>query len=92
MRRTLARDALRAGVPELDEIDIAKEAFARAQEHWRYRQVDLIDQPGGKILLHCGDASDRDVLPVCGRGGSFEGTVDSIRDEMERRSAVFAFI
>jgi len=28
MRRTLARDVLRTGVSELDEINVAKEAFA----------------------------------------------------------------
>ena len=52
MRRTLARDVLRTGVSKLDEINIAKEAFARAEEHWGYRQIQLIDESGAKILLN----------------------------------------
>ena len=50
MRRTLARDVLRTGVSELDEINVAKEVFARAEEHWAYRQIQLIDESGAKIL------------------------------------------
>src|ERR1700730_16524553 len=88
MRRTLARDMLRTGVSELDEINVAKEAFARAEEHWRYRQMQLIDESGAKILLNGGDASDKNVLSIRGRCGSLEGAVDSIRHEMERRSAL----
>src|SRR3974377_2144401 len=86
MRRTLARDVLRTGVAELDEINVAKEAFARAEEHRGYRQVQLIDESGAKILLNGGDASDTNVFPIRGRYGSLEGAVDSIRREMERRS------
>jgi hypothetical protein len=37
MRRALAGDVLRTRVSELDEINIAKEACARAEEHWGYR-------------------------------------------------------
>jgi len=33
MHRTLARDVLRTGVSELDEINVTEEAFARAEEH-----------------------------------------------------------
>jgi hypothetical protein len=58
MRRTLTRDVLRAGVSELDEINVAKEAFARAEEQRGYRQIQLIDESGAKILLNGGDASD----------------------------------
>src|SRR5580698_5343950 len=91
MRRTLARDVLRTGVSELDEIDVAKEAFARAEEHWGYRQIQLIDESGAKILLHGGDAaSDTNVFPMRRRCRSLEGPVDSIRHEMERRSSLHA--
>src|SRR3984885_5831512 len=89
MRRTLARDVLRTGISELDEIDVAKEAFARAEEHWAYRQIHFIDESGAKILLNGGDAaSDTNVFPIRGRCGSLEGAVDSIRHEMERRSSL----
>src|SRR5271163_350115 len=88
MRRTLARDVLRTGVSELDEINVAKEAFARAEEHRAYRQIQLIDESGAKILLNGGDASDKNVLSTGGRCGSLEGAVDSVRHEMERRSAL----
>jgi hypothetical protein len=37
MRGTLAGHVLRTDVSELDEINIAKEAFARAEEHRGYR-------------------------------------------------------
>jgi hypothetical protein len=37
MRGTLARHVLRTGVSELDEINIAEEALARAEEDWGYR-------------------------------------------------------
>jgi hypothetical protein len=37
MRRTLTGDLLRTAVSELDEINVAKEAFARTEEHWAYR-------------------------------------------------------
>src|SRR5258708_30615683 len=89
MRRTLARDVLRTGVSELDEINVAKEAFARAEEHWAYRQIQLIDDSGAKILLNGGDAaSDTNVFPIRGRCGCLEGAVDSIRHEVERRSSL----
>src|SRR6516162_11442336 len=88
MHRTLARDVLRTGVSELDEINVAKKAFARAEEYWGYRQVQLIDEAGTKILLNGRDASDTDVFPVRGRYGSLEGAVDSIRHEMESRSSL----
>src|SRR5580700_9566062 len=89
MRCTLACDVLRTGVSELDEINLAKEAFTRAEEHWGYRQVQLIDEPGAKILLNGGDAaSDTNVFPIRGRCGSLEGAMDSIRHEMERRSSL----
>ena len=65
MRRTLARDVLRTGVSKLDEINVAKEAFARAEEHWGYRQIQLIDESGAKILLNGGDAaSHTNVFPI----------------------------
>jgi hypothetical protein len=85
MRRMLARDVLRTGVSKLDEINVAKEAFARAEEHWGYRQMQFIDESGAKILLNGGDASDENVLSIRGRRGSLDGTVDSIRHEMESR-------
>src|SRR5579862_342222 len=88
MRRALARGVLRAGVAELDEINIAKEAFARAEEHRAYRYMQLIDESGAKILLNSGDAPDRNVFPICGSHGSLEGAMDSVRPEMERRSAL----
>ena len=89
MRGTLARHVLRTGVSELDEINIAKEAFARAEEHWGYRQIQLIDESGAKILLNSSyAASDTNVFAIRGRGGSLEGAVDSIRHEMERRSSL----
>src|SRR5262245_55977651 len=89
MRRTFARDVLCTGVSELDEIDIAKEAFARAEEHGGYRQIQLMDESSAKILLNGGDAaSDTDVFPIRGRRGVLEGAVASIRDEMERRSTL----
>src|SRR5580692_8402507 len=88
MRRTLARDVLRTGVSELDEINVAKEALTRAEEHWGYRQIQLIDESGAKILLRGGDASDTNVFPIRGCCGSLEGAVDSIRHEMERRSSL----
>jgi hypothetical protein len=37
MRGTLARHVLRRGVSELGEINIAEEAFPRAEEDWGYR-------------------------------------------------------
>src|ERR1700730_8487356 len=84
MRRTLARAVLRTGVSKLDEINVAKEAFARAEEHRGYRQIQLIDESGAKILLNGGDAaSDTNVFPIRGRGGSLEGAVDAIRHEGE---------
>ena len=88
MHRTLARDVLRTGVSELDEINVAKEAFARAEEHWAYRQIQLIDESGAKILLDGGDASDAHVFPIRGRCASLKGALDSIRHEMERRSSL----
>src|SRR5271155_4023904 len=88
MHRTLSRDVLRTGVSELDEINVAKEEFARAEEDWAYRQSQLIDESGAKILLNGGDASDKNVLSIRGRCGSLEGAVDSIRHEMKRRSAL----
>src|ERR1700733_10711658 len=89
MRRTLSRDVLRTRVSELDEINVAEEAFARTEEHWAYRQIQLIDESGAKILLNGGDAaSDTNVFPIRGRNGSLEGPVNSIRHEMERRSSL----
>ena len=67
MRRTIARDVLRTGVAELDEINVAKEAFARPEEHWAYRQVHLIDESGAKILLNGGDTSDTNFCSIRGR-------------------------
>ena len=46
MRRTLARDVLRTSVAELDEINVTEKAFTRAEEHWGYRQLQLIDKSG----------------------------------------------
>src|SRR5277367_3395983 len=89
MRRAFARDVLRTGVSELDEINVAQEAFARAEEHWGYRQIQLIDESGAKILLNSGDAaSNTNVFPIRGCCGSLEGAMDSIRHEMERRSSL----
>ena len=89
MRRTLARDVLRKGVSELDEINVAKESFARAEEYWGYPQIRLIDESGAKILLNGDDAtSDTNVFPIRGCRGSLEGAVDYIRHEMERRSSL----
>ena len=87
MRRALACDVLRTGVSELEEINVAQEAFARAEKHGAYRQIQPIDESGAKILLNGGDASDKNVLSIGGRRGSLEGAVDSIRHEMERRSS-----
>ena len=89
MSRTLACDLLRTGASERNEINVAKEAFPRAQEHWAYRQIQLIDESGAKILLNGGDAApDTNVFPIRRRCGSLEGAVDSIRHEMERRSSL----
>src|SRR5215472_3439751 len=89
MHRTFARDVLCTGVSELAEINIAKEAFARAEEHGGYRQIQFIDESGAKILLNGGDAaSDTNFFPIRGRCGFLEGAMDSIRDEMERRSSL----
>src|SRR5215469_11488156 len=88
MHRTLTRAVLRTGVSELDEIEVAKEAFARAEEHRGYRQIQLIDKPGAKILLNGGDAaSDTNIFPIRDRCGSLEGAVNPIRHEMERRAS-----
>lgn len=88
MHRTLARDEFPTGESQLDEINVAKEAFARAEEHWGYRQVQLVDEAGAKILPNGRDTSDTNVFPIRGSRGSLEGAVDSIRHEMERRSAL----
>ena len=68
MCRTLARDVPGTPVSELDEVNVDKEAFARAEEHWANREIQLVDESGAQILLNGRDAaSDTDVFPVRGR-------------------------
>ena len=83
MDRSLARDVLRTGVSQLDEVNVAKQAFARAEQHRGYRQIQLIDQSGTQILLNSGDASDTNVFPIRGSRDAFEGALDPIRHEVE---------
>ena len=44
MRRELTRDVLRTGASEPDDSSVAKEGFARAEEHRAYREIQLIDE------------------------------------------------
>jgi hypothetical protein len=82
---------LRTGVSELDEINLAKEAFARAEEHWGYRQIQLIDESGAKILLNGGDAaSDTNVFPIRGRHYLLRNG-DTARYALWRCSPAFMF-
>ena len=89
VRRTLTGSVLRTDVSKLDEIYITKKVFSRAEEHWRYRQIQLIDKSGAKILANRGDAAaDTNVFPIRGRRGFLKGAVDSIRHEMKRRASL----
>jgi hypothetical protein len=79
MHRPLACDVFGTGVSELDEINVAEEALARAEERWEYCQVQLINKSGAKVLLNGGDAASyTNVCPSRGRSRSLDGGVDSI--------------
>src|SRR5580704_3545478 len=89
MHRSLAGDVIRTDVSELDEINVAKKVSARAEEHWRYRQIQLIDESGAKILLNGGDpAPDANVFAIRSRCASLKGAVDSTRHEMKCRPSL----
>ena len=71
-------------VAESGEIEVAKDAFAAADEDWRGDEVHLVDEAGAKILLDGGGASaEANIFAVGGGDGLLERAMNAVGDEVE---------
>src|SRR4051812_41397235 len=78
----------RALIAEFQGVDPAEQVLPGAEEDRRDRKVQLVDQALPQVLLDRRDASaDPHVLAACGLARPTQGGMDSIRDEVKRRTA-----
>lgn len=89
MRRGIGRFVPDDAVAERRQIEAREHRLAAPENHRRDREMQLVDDPGLKILPHRGDTAANLHVPVPGRRpGPFQRDFNPVRDEVEDRAAL----
>jgi hypothetical protein len=65
-------------------VEVFEQPLAAAQQHRGDDQVQVVDEPGTKVLLDGGGTTvEPDVFTVGGGEGLLERSADTVGDEME---------
>ena len=71
-------------IAEGGEIEIAKDAFAAADEDGGEDEMHLVDEAGAQVLLDGGGASaEANIFAVGGGDGLLQRAVNAVGDEVE---------
>jgi hypothetical protein len=69
-------------------VDALEEPDARAEQHGRERDRELVDEAGAQVLLdRLGAARDADVAVAGDRAGAPQRALDAVADEVEGGAA-----
>lgn len=89
MRGSTRRHMLNGPVSQGSEVKATKERFPLAKRNGRYSEMNFIDVAGLNILPHSVDAAANfDILFTGSFARQLQRGIDSVGDEIERRTAL----
>jgi hypothetical protein len=79
----------RAHLLDLEVADVLEQPLAVPEQDRDEVQLELVDQPGGQVLLdHAGASSEQHIPAARGLLGLLEGGLDAVGDEEEGGAAL----